>query len=34
MTLIGCYFDHTLDRYTNIETTKSNWKYISYKIKF
>ena len=34
MTLIVCYFDHTLDRYTNIETTKSNWKYISYKIKF
>jgi len=36
MTLIVCYFDHTLDRdsnYTNIETIKSNWKYISHKLK-
>lgn len=36
MTLIVCYFDHTLDRntnYTNIEIIKSNWKYISRKLK-
>ncbi|QXP64943.1 glycoside hydrolase family 5 protein [Polaribacter sp. HaHaR_3_91] len=36
MTLIVCYFDHTLDRetnYTNIKTIKKNWKYISHKLK-
>ncbi len=36
MTLIVCYFDHTLDRdtnYTNIEIIKNNWKYISHKLK-
>ena len=36
MTLIICYFDHTIDKetnYTNIETIKSNWKYISHKLR-
>jgi len=36
MTLIVCYFDHTLDKetnYTNVNTIKSNWKYISKKLK-
>ena len=36
MTLIVCYFDHTLDKhtnYTNLNIIKNNWKYISHKLR-
>jgi len=36
MTLIVCYFDHTIDKdknYTNVDTIKSNWKAISHVLK-
>ncbi|ANW96600.1 hypothetical protein AXE80_10070 [Wenyingzhuangia fucanilytica] len=36
MTIIICYFDHTLDKttnYNNLNTIKDNWKYISHKLK-
>ncbi|MCG1036504.1 glycoside hydrolase family 5 protein [Polaribacter sargassicola] len=36
MTLIICYFDHTLEKetaFTNIETIKKNWVYVSRKLR-